>query len=35
MAPHHFSNIIYGRRRQSQTEREIEQRVEHAISFAF
>ena len=33
MTPHHFSRI--GRGRQSQTEREIEMRVEHAISFAF
>lgn len=35
MTPHHFANMFNGRRRQSQTEREIEQRIEHAISFAF
>jgi hypothetical protein len=33
MSPHHFAKL--NRSRQSQTEREIEERVEHALSFAF
>ena len=33
MSPHHFSRLT--RSRQSQTEREFEERVEHALSFAF
>jgi hypothetical protein len=33
MTPHHFARL--SRSRQSQTEREIEERIEHALSFAF
>jgi hypothetical protein len=33
MSPHHFARLT--RSRQSQTEREFEERVEHALSFAF
>jgi hypothetical protein len=35
MSPRHFSRIWGGFYRQSQTEKEFEEKVEHAISFAF
>ena len=34
MSPRYYSKFVYGRR-QSQREREVEEKVEHAISFAF
>ena len=33
MSPHHFSKAMF--RRQSETEREMEAAIEHALSFAF
>jgi hypothetical protein len=33
MSPRHFSNAMF--RRQSQKEREMEEKIEHAVSFAF
>jgi hypothetical protein len=33
MSPRHFSKAMFSR--QSQTERELEEQIEHAISFAF
>ena len=35
MSPRHFSKIWGGHASQSQREKEIERKVEHAVSFAF
>ena len=35
MSPHHFSKLFASGYRQSEREREFEEKVEHAIAFAF
>jgi len=35
MSPHHFANMYKRKTRQSDKEREMEAKIEHAIAFAF